>query len=70
LQLVHVLSAFPGVASAGDLDVLEGELIVVGKLLSHRYLPEGEDNDVLLAKYLDDLGVTVGLKKIINLLVN
>ena len=62
-RLVHELSALSGVASAGDLDVLEGELVVVGQLLADLDLPEGEDDDVLLAQHVHDLGIAVGLER-------
>ena len=62
-KLVHVLAAPPGAAGARDLDVLNGELVVVGQLLSDHDLAQGEDQDVFLAQDVDDLGVAVGLKE-------
>ena len=38
------------------------ELVVVGELLTGEDLPEGEDDDVLLAQDVDNLAVAVGLK--------
>ncbi len=63
---VHVLSAPSGSAVAGDLDVLNGELVVVGQLLAGPDLAQGEDDDVLLAEHVHDLGVAVGLQRIIE----
>ena len=60
--LVEVFSAFSGAAVAGDLDILDGELVVVGQLLAPRDAATGEDDDVLLAADLDHPGETVGLK--------
>lgn len=58
---VEVLAASPGPTRAGDLVLLNGELVVVGELLSPKDPPQGKDNDVLLPKDVHHAGVTVWL---------
>ena len=60
--LVHVLLALLGSAVAADLDLLAGELVVVGQLLTGEDLPQGEDDDVLLTENITDFAVAVRLK--------
>ena len=61
-SLVHVLLALLGSAVAADLDLLAGELVVVGQLLTREDLPQGEDDDVLLTENITDFAVAVRLK--------
>lgn len=49
-------------AHAGDLLVLDGELVVVGDLLVHVDVALRVDNNLLLRLHGDDLGIAVGLK--------
>ena len=49
-------------AHAGDLLVLDGELVVVGDLLVHINVTLRVDNNLLLRLHGDDLGIAVGLK--------
>lgn len=60
--LVEVLSAPPGPTGAGDLVLLDGELVVVGELLAAKDSPQGKDDDVLLAEDVHHTGVTVWLQ--------
>ena len=60
--LVHVLLALLGSAVAPDLDLLAGELVVVGQLLTGEDLSQGEDDDVLLTENITDFAVAVRLK--------
>ena len=62
-KLVKIFSTFPSSTEAAQLDILDGKLIVVGELLTGEDLPEGEDDDVLLAQDVDNLAVAVGLEK-------
>ena len=50
-------------AHAGDLLVLDGELVVVGDLLVHVDVALGVDDDLLLRLHGDDLGIAVGLQQ-------
>lgn len=59
--LVEGPPAVLGVAEAGDLDVLDGELVVVGDLLVDVDVLLGVDDDLLLRLHRDHLGVAVGL---------
>ena len=61
-SLVHVLLALLGSAVAADLDLLAGELVVVGQLLTGEDLSQGEDDDVLLTENITDFAVAVRLK--------
>lgn len=60
-RLVQVLAALFRSARAGNLYILEGKLVVVRELLSLDDPPEGEDDDVLVAQYVNDLRVAVWL---------
>jgi len=60
--LVHVLLALLGSAVAPDLDLLAGELVVVGQLLTGEDLSQGEDDDVLLTENITDFAIAVRLK--------
>ena len=46
---------------AGDLDVLDGELVVIGDLLIDVDVLLGIDDDLFLRLHRDHLGVAVGL---------
>lgn len=46
---------------AGDLDVLDGELVVIGDLLIDVDVLLGIDDDLFLRLHCDHLGVAVGL---------
>lgn len=59
---VEVLAASPSSTRAGDLVLLNGELVVIGELLSPQDPPQGEDDDVLLAEDVHHAGVTVRLQ--------
>lgn len=50
-----------GAAQAGDLDILDGELVVVGDLLIDADVLLGVDDNLLLGLHRDHLGVAVGL---------
>ena len=59
--LVHIFAAPLGPASAWNLVVFDGKLVVVGQLFTGNNFAHGEYDDVLLAEYVHNLGVTVGL---------
>ena len=64
-ECVSVESA-PAVGSpteTGDLLVLNGELVVVGDLLSESNVALGVDHNLLLRAKVDDLGVAVWLQR-------
>ena len=63
LSSIHVLPALFGPAVAWQLDVFDRELVVVGELLAGGDLAHGEDDDMLLAKDVHNLGVAIGLKR-------
>lgn len=65
-RLVQVLAALFRPARAGNLYILEGKLVVVRELLSLDDPPEGEDDDVLVAQYVNDLRVAVWLARMVN----
>lgn len=65
-NLVQILSALLRPTRARYLYVLEGELVVVGKLLPLDDAPKGEDDDVLVAQYVDDLRVAVWLARVVD----
>lgn len=46
----------------GDLVVLNGELVVIGDLLSHRYVSLWVDHYLLQCTEVDHLGIAVGLQ--------
>lgn len=46
---------------AGDLDVLDGELVVIGDLLIDVDVLLGIDDDLFLRLHRDHLGIAVGL---------
>lgn len=48
------------------LVVLDGELVVVRQLLSAVDLPQGKDDDVLAAVYVDDARVAVWLTAVVD----
>lgn len=56
----------PTVAVQLALVVLNGELVVVGQLLSAVDLPQGKDDDVLAAVYVNDPRVAVGLTGVVD----
>lgn len=60
--LIQGPSTVLGAAQAGDLDVLDGELVVVGDFLVHADVLLGVDDDLLLRLHRDDLRVAVGLR--------
>lgn len=60
--LVEILATLFRTARARYLDVLERELVVVGELLALDDAPQREDDDVLVAQYVDDLRVAVWLR--------
>lgn len=60
---VEVLAASPSSTRAGNFVLLNGELVVVGELLSPQDSPQGKDDDVLLAKDVHYAGVTVWLQQ-------
>ena len=62
MPLVHVLSALLRPARARQLDILDGELVVVSELLSGNDLLHGEYDDVLLAANVDNFRIAVGLQ--------
>ena len=66
--LVEEAAAPPGAAVAVQLavGVLDGELVVVGELLAPVDLPQGEDDDVLVAVHADDPRVAVGLARVVD----
>lgn len=56
----------PTVAVQLALVVLDGELVVVRQLLSPVDLPQGKDDDVLAAVYVDDTRVAVWLAGVVD----
>ena len=60
-RLVEGPPAVLGAAQTGDLDVLDGELVVVRDLLVDVDVLFGVDDDLLLRLHRDHLGVAVGL---------
>lgn len=60
-RLVQVFPALAGATGARYFSVLQWEFVVVCQLLAALNPPQGEDDDVLLAKYVDDARVAVGL---------
>ena len=61
VPLVEVLAALPGPTVARDLNILNGEFVVVGELLSLCDASAGKDDDVFLASNLNYTGEAVGL---------
>lgn len=68
MTLVQEASAAPGPAITVQFVVciFNGELVVVGELLSTVNLPQGENNDVLLALHVDDSRITVRVAGVID----
>lgn len=64
--LVEGPPAVLGATEAGDLDVLDGELIVICDLLVDIDVLLGVDDNFLLGLHRDHLGVTVGVTAVIN----
>lgn len=60
-MLVEIFATLFRTARARNFNVLEGELVVVGKLLALHDAPQGKDDDVLVAQYVHHLRVTVWL---------
>ena len=46
---------------AGDLVVFDGKLVIVGDLLSHRYVPLRVDHNLLQSTEVDYLRIAIGL---------
>lgn len=60
---VQVFPALARATGAGNLDVLQREFVVVCQLFSAMDPPQGKDDDVFLAKYVDDSRIAVGLNE-------
>lgn len=60
---VKEATAALGATVAGQLvaGILDGELVVVGELLTTQDATQGKDDDVLLALHVDDAREAVGL---------
>lgn len=56
----------PAVAVQLVVLVLDGELIVVGEFLAPVDLPQGKDDDVLVAVHVDDAGIAVWLARVVD----
>lgn len=65
---VKEAAAAPGPAVAAELvaGVLNGKFVVVGELLSTVDLPQGKNDNVLLALHVDDAGVAVGFAGVVD----
>ena len=46
---------------AGDLVVFDGELVIIGDLLSHRYVSLRVDHNLLQGTKIDHFGIAIGL---------
>ena len=46
---------------AGDLVIFDGELVIVGDLLSHCYVSLRVDHNLLQGTKIDHLGIAIGL---------
>lgn len=53
---------------AGQLvaGILNGELVVIGELLTTQDAAQGEDDDVLLALHMDDSREAIGLTRVVD----
>lgn len=56
----------PTVTVQFAVGIFDGELVVVGELLSAVNLPQGEDYDVLLAVHVDDSRVAVRITGVVD----
>ena len=65
---VKEATAALGATVAGQLvaGILNGELVVIGELLTTQDAAQGEDDDVLLALHMDDSREAIGLTRVVD----
>ena len=63
LILVHVFSTASCRTRAADLDILDGEFVVIGHLFTRNDAPKGKYDDMFFAPNLDNFGVAIWLEK-------